>query len=82
LTEANKAERFIFCKNNQYNTFENYLFIDESTVRLLEVPLYHIRKKGKRPETVPHTSKVKIKINGRGGISFHGATQLSVTKFY
>jgi len=79
LTEANKAERFIFCKNNQYNTFENYLFIDESTVRMLEVPLYHIRKKGKRPETVPHTGKAKVKINVWGGISFHGATQFSET---
>ena len=48
----------------------------------MEVPLYHIRKKGIRPETVPHTGKAKIKINVWGGISFHGATQLSVTKFY
>jgi hypothetical protein len=78
LSDANKAERYIFCKNNEFNTFKDYLFIDEATVRMLEVPLYHIRKRGKRPEIVPHNGKAKIKINVWGGISFNGPTQFSV----
>jgi len=39
LSNAVKALRYQWCKNNETNDFKNYLFSDETTVRVLEVPL-------------------------------------------
>jgi hypothetical protein len=79
LTNSNKLQRYIWCKNNSKNTFSNYLFVDESTVRMLEVPSYHSRKKESKPNTVPHTGKAKIKVNIWGGISYNGPTHFAVS---
>jgi hypothetical protein len=52
--------------------------VDECTVRVLDIPLYHIRPKGTRPETIPATSKIRIKLNVFAGISCRGATPFVV----
>jgi hypothetical protein len=79
LSEADKAVRYQWCKNNVTNNFENYVFVDETTVRVLEVPLYHLRKRTSRPEAIPHTAKQRLKINIWGGISYKGATPFAVS---
>jgi hypothetical protein len=79
LSVADKAARYQWCKNNQKNNFTDYLFADETTVRVLEVPLYHLRKKNSRPITIPHTSKSRLKVNIWGGISFKGPTPFAVS---
>ena len=61
------------------NNFENYVFVDETTVRVLEVPIYHLRKANSRPETIPHTVKQRLKVNIWGGISSKGATPFAVS---
>ena len=73
--------RYKWCKNNANNSFTDYLFSDESTVRVLEVPLYHLRKKSSRPETIPHTAKARLKVNIWGAISYKGATPFAVRAF-
>lgn len=78
LSVADKALRYQWCKNNEKNNFRNYLFADESTVRVLEVPLYHLRKKNSRPQPIPHTAKARLKMNIWGGISYKGATPFAV----
>ncbi len=45
LSVADKAFRYHWRKNNEKNNFRNYLLADASTVRVLEDPLYHKRKK-------------------------------------
>ena len=79
LSEADKALRYQWCKNNVKNNFTNYVFVDETTVRVLEVPIYHLRKKNSRPETIPHTAKQRLKVNIWGGISSKGATSFAVS---
>ena len=60
-------------------SFQNYIFADETTVRLLEIPLYHIRKRGSRPTSHSSTAKIRAKINIWAGISYHGATPFVVS---
>jgi hypothetical protein len=79
LSEADKAVRYQWCKNNVMNNFENYVFVDETTVRVLEVPIYHLRKANSRPETISHTVKQRLKVNIWGGISSKGATPFAVS---
>ena len=79
LSEADKAVRYQWCKNNVMNNFENYVFVDETTVRVLEVPIYHLRKAKSRPETISHTVKQRLKVNIWGGISSKGATPFAVS---
>lgn len=64
--------------NHKDEDFQNYLFVDETTVRLLEVPLYHIRKVGSQPDAIPATSKIRKKVNIWGGISYKGPTTFVV----
>ena len=82
LSNAVKALRYQRCKNNETNDFKNYLFSDETTVRVLEVPLYHLRKKNSHPDTIPHTAKQRLKIIIWGRISYIGATPFAVSLPY
>lgn len=58
--------------------FSRYIFVDETTVRLDESPLYHHRKPSKHPRSLPKTTKFRRKINIWGGISFKGPTLFAV----
>ena len=78
LSDFQKLKRFIWCQQNQNTDFSNYLFVDETTVRGLEIPLYHVRPRGERPDAVSSTSKIRVKVNVCGGISFKGPTRFLV----
>ena len=78
LTDFHKLQRFIWCKKNENTDFSNYLFVDESAVRLIDIPKFHVRLKNSRPETFPVTSKIRLKINVWGGISSKGPTPFIV----
>jgi hypothetical protein len=57
---------------------KDYIFADETTIRVLEVPLYHSRLRGSRT-TVPVSSKIKLKLNIWAGISSKGASPCLVS---
>jgi hypothetical protein len=57
------------------------VFAHETTVRLLEVPLYHSRKTGARPSAYPSTAKIRAKENIWAEISYNGANPLCVRNF-
>ena len=58
--------------------FKHYLYVYESTVRLLEIPLYPIKKRGSHPKTISKTGKRKSRLNIWAGISYQEATDYSV----
>lgn len=79
LTEFHKLQRYLWCRRHRNTNFYNYIFADETTVRLLDIPLYHSRKRGSRPPACPSSAKIRAKINIWAGISYHGATPLIVS---
>ena len=46
-----------------------HLFEDEMTIRVLDVPLYHSRPRGSRPEVIASTGKVRLKLIS--GVGYH-----------
>lgn len=81
LSDAIKLKRLAWCINNINKSFENTVFCDETTVRVLEVPLYHWRPVCTYPDTVPHTTKYRLKVNVWGAISFKGPSKFEVDLF-
>lgn len=79
LTEFHKLQRYLWCRRHRNTNFYNYIFADETTVRLLDIPLYHSRKRASRPSACPSSAKIRAKINIWAGISYHGATPLIVS---
>ena len=45
LNDHHKMQRLVWCLANQNNDFLNYVFIDETLIRIEELPLYRIREK-------------------------------------
>ena len=80
LTESNKLLRYLWCKKNENENFEDFLFVDETTVRILDIPLYHVRKPSGRPVAQKCTSKYRLKVNIWGGISSKRSTPFVVSK--
>jgi hypothetical protein len=39
-------QRLAWCLANQNNDFLNYMFIDETLIRIQKLPEYHIRERG------------------------------------
>lgn len=56
----------------------NYVFVDETSIRLWDLPLYHVRLPSKKPLTFPSTRKDRKKVNIWGGISYEGPTKFAV----
>ena len=56
------------------------MFVDETTIRILELPLYQVREKGE-PAGINSTSKYRLKLNIWGGISYRGATPFAVIHY-
>ncbi len=79
LTDWDKIRRLVWCLNNKDTDFSKFIFVDETTSKLLDTPHYHHRLKSSRPESVECTSKIRKKINVWGGISYQGPTQFAVT---
>ncbi|RNA37155.1 hypothetical protein BpHYR1_026053, partial [Brachionus plicatilis] len=61
--------------------FTNYIFVDETTIRLSERPIYHLRYPAKYPANIPSTSKHEGKLNIWAGISFKGATNFAASNY-
>jgi hypothetical protein len=68
-------QRLAWCLANRYNDFLNYVFIDETTMRIEQLPLYHIREKGVPVAQTKQSKKERIKVNVWGGISYCGVTE-------
>lgn len=64
--------------NNRETDFTKYIFVDECSYKLNQIPLYHIRAPASRPERLAVTRKNDVKINVWGGISIAGPTNFAV----
>ena len=82
LTEFAKLQRYMWCKSNLENNFKDYVFADETTIRILEIPIYHSRKKGQTPKAQCSSAKIRMKVNVWGGISYEGPTSFVVRTFF
>jgi len=78
LTDYNKLLRLEWCLKHRNTDFSKFIFVDETTIRLWDLPLYHWRLRGSRPDDIPCTSKFRDKVNICGGISFKGTTEFKV----
>ncbi|RMZ99546.1 hypothetical protein BpHYR1_048992 [Brachionus plicatilis] len=81
LTDDQKLRRLLWCLKFKDTKFENFVFVDETTIRLSERPIYHLRYPCTYPKTMPCTSKHEGKINIWGGISHKGPTNFAKVKF-
>ncbi len=79
LTELHKLNRLKWCLTHQYTDFSNWVFVDETTVRLWDLPLYHWRLRSSRPEAIPMTEKYRNKLNVWGGMSHKGLSRFAVS---
>ena len=70
--------RFIWCQTYKGTDFSKYIFLDETLIRLWDLPLYHCRLPRSYPRAMPCTSKYRKKVNICGGISFKGPTPFMV----
>ena len=68
-----------YIKNNINRDFRDYLFVDECTVRVLELPLYHSRTQGNPAKSIPSSAKIRLKLNVCAGISYKGCTNFAVS---
>jgi hypothetical protein len=74
-----KFKRLIWRLRYKGNDLRKYLFVDETTIRLWDPPLYHWRLLKAYPESIPTTDKYRKKENIWGGISFFGSTKFAVS---
>lgn len=81
MTEAQKLERFLWCLKHRGCDFNEYIFVDETMVRMSEKPIYHLRLPSQYPKAIPCTSKFASKLNIWGGISSKGPTEFAVNQF-
>ncbi len=63
LSLATKNQRYTYCLNHRNETFNNYVFSDESTVKALEIPLYHVRFPSTHPNAVGNETNTRMKVN-------------------
>jgi hypothetical protein len=71
----------MWCIQHQHTNFNDYVFADETTIRVLEVPLYHSRRKNERPHAISSNSKIRLKVNIWGAISYKGPSPFLVSFF-
>ncbi len=82
LTDLHKLNRFNWCLTYENADFSKYVFVDETSVRLWDLPLYHWRLQSSYPEAIPMTEKYRNKLNVWGGFSYKGLTRFAVRKFF
>lgn len=75
LTEEHKMERLNWCLQHQNVDFSRHIFVDETMVRVFQVPTHHSRRPCSRPVAFSETDKFRAKVNVWGGISYRGATK-------
>ena len=78
LTRKQKRDRLNWCLGNINNDFSNWVFVDETSFWINEVPLYHHRHPNSNPEFAGFSSGLKIKINVWGAISCKGSSRFVV----
>jgi hypothetical protein len=78
LTRKQKKDRLNWCLANIDNDFENWVFVDETSVWINEVPLYHHRHSDSHPDPAGFSSGLKVKINVWGAISSRGSSNFTV----
>lgn len=78
LSEAHKRERLAWCIENRYNSFENFIFFDESKLKFDDCPLFVSRLPGRYPNPAGTRNDHLLSVNIWGGISAKGATQFIV----
>ena len=61
LTELQKLNRLLWCMKYRNCDFANYIFVDETTIRLGDLPLYHWRLPSTNPIGIPSTQKLDEK---------------------
>ena len=81
LTDLHKLNRLNWCLTYENADFSNYVFVDETSVRLWDLPLYHWRLKNSYPNAIPMTEKYRNKLNVWGGFSYKGLTRFAVSNF-
>ena len=77
LTFAQTLERLNWCLMHERNSFDYWVFVDESKITNNHCKFYHIRKKQARPDCIILT-RATFKLNIWGGISKRGATEFVV----
>lgn len=78
LTELHKLARLIWCLRHKNCDFDDYVFVDETSIIVYDKPTCHLRLFSSQPEAIPCTSKFKSKIHIWGGISRKGITEFAV----
>ena len=73
--------RLMWCQKYKDADFSKYIFVDETMIKLWDLPLYHCRLRARYPRGVPCTIKYRSKVNICGGISFKGPTPFLVYIF-
>ncbi len=79
LSEFDKLRRYLWCKSNMNTDFDNFIFVDETTIRVAQLPLYHVRQKSSTPQAQCVSNKKRFKVNLWGGISKKGSTPFIVS---
>ncbi|CAF0881438.1 unnamed protein product [Brachionus calyciflorus] len=77
LSDDQINQRYFFARRYVNYCFNDVIFTDETTIKCHSNPLYHMRKKGKRPRAIS-VKKHAGKINIWAGISFKGPTKFVV----
>ncbi|RNA28937.1 hypothetical protein BpHYR1_037534 [Brachionus plicatilis] len=78
LTELHKLACLIWCLRHKNCDFDDYVFVDETSIIVYDKPSYQLRLFSSQPEAIPCTSKFKSKIHIWGGISRKGITEFAV----
>ena len=78
LTDHQKTMRLEWCRRHRNVDFSKHLFVDETTVRVFQVPRYHWRYPSSYPQSYPSTEKYRRKVNVWGGISHKGPTKFAM----
>ena len=79
LTDIQKLNRLNWCIMHRKTDFSKYVFVDETSISLKEMPLSHWRLKSKYPRGVEMPQKYREKVNVWGGISSKGLTRFCVS---
>lgn len=81
LIDLHKLNRLNWCLFYENADFSNNVFVDETSVRLWDLPLYHWRLKNSYPDAIPMTEKYRNKLNVWGGFSYKCLTRFAISNF-
>ena len=79
LSDLHRLNRFNWCLTYENADFSKYTFVDETSVRLWDLPLYHWRLRKTYPDAIPMTEKYHRVLNVWGGMSYKELTRFAVS---